>query len=61
MSADDYLTLDEMAKDVARMVDSAETHLGPVSEWSDSFKWSVDGLFFGLYIYMQCHPTLAWS
>eukprot|EP00752_Nemacystus_decipiens_P011591 g10293.t1 len=38
VSADNYLTLDQTAKDVARMIVTAENHFGPVSRWSDDFK-----------------------
>lgn len=38
VTADNYLSLDQMAKNVARMVASAETHLGPVSDWTEDFK-----------------------
>lgn len=44
MTDDNFLTLDEMAKDVARMVEGAETHLGPVLDWTDAFKWWVVGV-----------------
>lgn len=39
VTPENYVRLDQMAKDVARMVESAERHLGgPVSDWSDDFK-----------------------
>lgn len=38
VTTENYATLDQTAKDVARMVEGAETHFGPVSEWSDDFK-----------------------
>lgn len=39
MTEENFGALDKMAKDVAHMVDSAETNLGPVSGWTDGFKW----------------------
>lgn len=37
MTPDTYKTLDKTAKVVARVVDSAEKYLGPVSDWSEDF------------------------
>jgi len=34
-----FKELDDMSKEVGRMVESAETHFGPVEEWTEEFTW----------------------